>query len=45
MQLKYLLVLGLSLAAPHWGAGQNIVSISTREGLSNSSILSVEQDA
>lgn len=45
MQLKYLLVLGLSLAAPHWGAGQNIVSISTREGLSNSSILSVAQDA
>lgn len=44
MQLKHLVALGLFLAAPFWSAGQNIVRISAREGLSNSSILSVAQD-
>lgn len=45
MQLKFLIILGLSLAAPLSGACQNIVRISSREGMSNSSILSVAQDA
>lgn len=45
MPFKFLIALGLTLALPLGGRGQNIVRISTREGLSNSSILSVAQDA
>lgn len=45
MQLKILIVIGFMLAAAPGVKGQNMVRISTREGLSNSSILSVAQDA
>ena len=45
MQLKRLILTGLFLAVSSWGTAQNIVRISSREGLSNSSILSVAQDA
>lgn len=45
MQLKFLILLGFALATSIRSTGQNIMNISTREGLSNSSILSIAQDA